>query len=401
MMRSSSKLARFLLLLGLLAMLGPALAAQRIEPDAEGPAGAEDERGERLTVGDGSPASCTEMALRHALIVAEASGGRTIRFNCGRLPVVISLSEPAAILSVGPVLLVPPDNTTINGGGVITLLGIASGVVVFVGRDTAVVLKDLSITHRGSLFPSLHNEGTLTLSSSTVSDNASGGGIVNAGTLTVDNSTISDNGLFSRGGIDNSGQLRVKASVVSGNAGFGAGGIFNSGTATVTHSMFFDNAAEGDGGIANFGMLTISHSEFSNNHGIFGDGGIGNAGTLTVKNSTFSGNLARSGGAGGIGNEGALSVTGSEFSANDGAFGGGIAHFGGTLTVENSDFSRNHALVFGGGIYNCAGAVAVHNSTITNNTAGQQGGGIYTCVGAATTLKKTSVTGNAPDDIAP
>src|SRR5262245_29312038 len=65
MMRSGSNLTRFLLLLGLLALPGLALAADLVEPDAESSAEADDDRGRPVTVGDGTPASCTEMALRH------------------------------------------------------------------------------------------------------------------------------------------------------------------------------------------------------------------------------------------------------------------------------------------------------------------------------------------------
>src|SRR5262245_47606703 len=77
----------------------------------------------RFDVGDGTPASCTEMALRHALSVAAAPGDLTIRFNCGHLPVSIILSEFAEVPNIGRVHLIPPDNTTIDGGGLITLVG--------------------------------------------------------------------------------------------------------------------------------------------------------------------------------------------------------------------------------------------------------------------------------------
>jgi hypothetical protein len=46
-----------------------------------------------IAVGNGTPASCTEMALKDALIVAETVGGATIRFKCGPDPVTIALSQ--------------------------------------------------------------------------------------------------------------------------------------------------------------------------------------------------------------------------------------------------------------------------------------------------------------------
>jgi hypothetical protein len=47
-----------------------------------------------IFVGHGTPASCTEMALKDALIIAETVGGATIRFECGKEPVTIALSGP-------------------------------------------------------------------------------------------------------------------------------------------------------------------------------------------------------------------------------------------------------------------------------------------------------------------
>ena len=112
---------------------------------------------DKIKVGDGTAASCTEAAFRFALAVAEGSGGGTIRFNCGPLPVSIVLTE----------VLIPPDHVTIDGDGLITLNGrgvdpSVFGSVVFVSRDTAVVLKDLSIIVGGSptlACPGLVNEG--------------------------------------------------------------------------------------------------------------------------------------------------------------------------------------------------------------------------------------------------
>ena len=362
-------------------------------------------QGGDIVVGDGTPASCTETALRQALAVASASGGGTIRFDCGSDPLAISLIETAEVRDIGPILIVAPDGTTIDGGGVITLAGLANGIVLFVAPETAAaVLRSVTVTHRGTLFPTVHNQGTLTITNSAVSDNRSGGGIVNDGTLTITGSTIARNGSFLRGGITNSGRLTLNDSVVSGNRGFAGGGLVNddvNADARIAGSTFLDNAAEGDGGISNSGSLSIKDSEFVNNRGIFGDGAIGNAGRLDVKHSTFGQNLARQGGAGGIGNGGTASVADSEFSMNAGGFGAAISHTGGTLTIKKSDFSGNRALISGGGIYNCAGTVDIKHSTITGNSAGQQGGGIYTCAGSTTTLKDTLVRDNTPDDFAP
>jgi len=39
------------------------------------------------------------------------------------------------------------------------------------------------------------------------------------------------------------------------------------------------------------------------------------------------------------------------------------------------------------------------NSVISKNTATAPGGGVYTCCGGITTLKKTEVSGNTPDNV--
>jgi hypothetical protein len=68
---------------------------------------------------------------------------------------------------------------------------------------------------------------------------ARGGGIWNNGTLTVTNSTVSENTADSGGGILTGGTLTVTNSTVSGNtAADVGGGIFNSGgTLTVTNTL--------------------------------------------------------------------------------------------------------------------------------------------------------------------
>jgi hypothetical protein len=66
-----------------------------------------------IKVGDGTAASCTEAALRNALILAGGERSSIIQFKCGAKPVVITV---AATLTI-------PDNTTINGNALITLDG--------------------------------------------------------------------------------------------------------------------------------------------------------------------------------------------------------------------------------------------------------------------------------------
>src|SRR5437016_779973 len=118
LMTSAERLATVLLVaFVLLALAQPARAAGTIK------------------VGDGTAASCTEDALRNALTFAGGERSSIIRFTCGVEPVTIAVT----------VTLTPPDNTTIDGGGLITLDGGNATTVLHVTRDSTVVLRQLNI----------------------------------------------------------------------------------------------------------------------------------------------------------------------------------------------------------------------------------------------------------------
>jgi hypothetical protein len=319
-MTSAARLATLLFVVFvLLALPHPALAAPPI------------------VVGNGTPGSCTETALKDAFIIAETLGGGTIRFACGPAPVTIALSQITTFPDGLSVLLVLPNNTTIDGGGLVTLDGTRTATVAFVARDSTVVLTRLSI---------INGDGK---AGGGVVGPAFAGGIENLGTLTVDRSTLSGNSTIVQGaGIQNFGTLNVRKSSFSDNSG---GGISSSGTLTVDDSTFSENSAVVAAGIGNGGQATINKSTFSGNHADFG-GAISNGGNLTVDHSTFSGNFAL-------------------------VSGGGIANVGG-LTVTHSTITQNSSGSVGGGIFNIVG----------------------TFLGSLT-LTHTSVTENTPDDIFP
>jgi len=407
-------------------------------------------RAKTIKVGNGTPASCTEFALRSALIFAVGAPGSAIQFNCGIGPVTIAV---AATLTV-------PDNTTIHGGGMITLDGQfplgTSGPILRVDRESTVTLKSLTIQRGVGCFfcqasngGGIHNEGTLTVRGCTFSGNSAtifGGGIYNEGTLTVYHSTFSGNHATSAGGaIFSQGALAVHGSSFTGNGGTLGAAISAEGTLTVQDSAFYRNGSRGatfEGGalevgrgthtISNSsitqnsadensgafavvgGALTVTDSIISENAGTFG-GAIdvrfgGTAfdvpGSLTIKNSRISGNQGVQGG--GILNESTLLIQDSIITGNVGSDGGGIYNAG-TLTVKGSTVTKNVAegsFGFGGGILNLGGLV-VQDSTITENVAGADsggifnGGGIFVNFGTLKIKGDTVVTNNTPDDIAP
>src|SRR5262249_57771320 len=110
------------------------------------------------------------------------------------------------------------------------------------------------------LFRSINQDGTVTLSNSTLSGNSTeygGGGIENHATLVISNSTFSGNSASFGGGIFNySGTLTITNSTLSGNSAGGysnifdglGGGIWNTQTLTVTNTTFSGNSALNHGG---------------------------------------------------------------------------------------------------------------------------------------------------------
>jgi predicted outer membrane repeat protein len=406
-----------------------------------------------IKVGNGTAASCTEDALRNALVLAGGERSSIVQFKCG--------AEPVTIV-VGATLTVP-DNTTINGDGLITLDGQAifgqtgNGPILRVDRESIVTIKNLNIVrggpgHSGDFSGGgIYNAGTLEVNHSTFSGSATafGGAVFNQGTLTVHDSTFANNiALNIGGGIFSQGTLSVHGSTFTGNSSAFGAAIFAEGTLTVhdsvfdghnqrrqnlglrlpaapstsldtpsgaitlglgtheiTHSTITRNRAPEVGGGINLlaGTLTVSDSIISENTAFLG-GGIyvsrlsSVAATLTIRNSTIFGNVAVDGG--GIAAAGTISIKDSTIAQNSGGRGGGILNYeGGTFAIKNSVITQNTASFLGGGIYN-AGVLTVKDSSITENVAASDGGGIYS-FGTPPKLINTFVINNTPNDIAP
>ena len=205
-------------------------------------------------------ATCTETALDAAL----ADGG-FVTFDCGPAPVTITLTREMTIWS----------DTTVDGGGLITLDGNHAVRVFTVTQGVALSIENLAIV------------------------NALGGAILNNSALRVTNSTFAGNtatallaGSF--GAIENvgpGGTLAVMDSTFTGNAG---GAIANGGSLTVTNSTFTGNTnyvvcgfrgCSGRPGSAIYsgsGTLTVINSTFTGNHPPVGIGGA------TIANSVDS-----------------------------------------------------------------------------------------------------------------
>ena len=252
-------------------------------------------------VGTGTSASCTGAAL-DACLPGGASFDGTVTFACGG----------AATITLGSRKIISAD-TTIDGGGVITISG------------------PLNTGPGGTGF-SLTSSGV---------------------TFTVENLTIANGRALVGGAINN---MR--------------------GTLIVTNSTFSGNSSPNGGAIVNgaIGTLIVTNSNFSSNHGTFGGGAILNGGTATVTNSSFSANSSSTAG-GAISNLNFLIVTNSTFSGNSVSGDGGAIANGGPLTVTNSTFSGNSATFGGGAIYGAPASVTLVNSILADSTSGGNCGG--------------------------
>jgi len=235
-----------------------------------------------------------------------------------------------------------------------------------------------------------------------------GGGIHNEGMLSVASSTVSGNEGSFGGGIYSEGPLTLMSSTVSGNqAGFGGGILsFDSG-ATLIDSTVGGNTATSGGGIYNessnpsfpqLSPLSLMGSAVTGNMANDFGGGIRNAdGEVSLDDSTVDGNNALSGG--GINNDsGTLTITRTTVSGNKASNRGGIENGPGSeLTLTNSTVSGNQSDGEAGGILNL-GQATITSSTVTNNTADADGdgngdgGGIYNS--GSTTITNTILAGN-------
>ncbi len=338
-----------------------------------------------LLVGDGTPSSCTLVALQTAVAAASDGGRNIIRFRCGPAPITI------AILADGAPAFTVPTQTTIDGEGLVSLDL----------QNTSVVFENLTVRNGGTS-PAIFVDGTLTVRHSTLSDSFTGA-FLNRGTLIVRDSTISRTSSGSNAAIQNSGALTVQRTGFFNN---GQGAIDNFGTADVVSCVFAGNTSMA-GTIVNetASSLTVKDSVFSHNGSESVGGAINNAGPLDVSDTTFFANSARIEGGAIAG--GGFTLRNSQLidniaggSSTFDSFGGGISASGDVLIDRT--FLVGNTATFGGGIAVHGNGVnfTINNSFILANKATDTGGGIYVQAGSqAPVLKRTTVTNNTPNDI--
>ena len=214
--------------------------------------------------GSADCSSASPCSLASAL--ADAGDGDTVDLAAGTYEVTaLTIATSVTLQPTAPGSSVTLDDSSSGGDG--SVLTVDAGVTAAVSGVTITggfgTIPENAGTAAGG---GINNNGTLTLTDSTISDNtagekaSTGGGIYNDGTLTVTDSTISDN-------------------TASGFTAEG-GGIFNDdGTLTVTDSTISDNTASGFSG------------DPSQGGGIYNQGG-----TVTVGATIIAGNTATTGG---------------------------------------------------------------------------------------------------------
>jgi len=220
-----------------------------------------------------------------------------------------------------------------------------------------------------------------------------GGGIFNnTGNITLANITFQNNRAYNNGGgmYNASGSNTILSNVTFNEnkaQSKDGGGMYNdwSSNSTLSNVTFNNNSAYWRGGGMSNGPynslitdsnVVLNNVIFNGNSAYFGGGFSSSRGSLTLTNVTFSNNLAYYM-CGGL-EDGSIFSTLTNVNFNDNIAnntdGGGMCKMGGSSTLTNVTFTRNHGDI-GGGILNSNSSPVFSNVTFNDNT-GQIGGGM-------------------------
>jgi parallel beta-helix repeat protein len=333
---------------------------------------------DRGVVGDGTPGSCTEEALR-----AAATAGGTITFDCGAEPATITVTET----------IVFTEESVLDGGGLVTLSGGGSARILYLDSGYDQTTPRLTVQRLGFRDGNSPDDGD---------DTAVGGGAIyrDGGSLTVIDCDFQGN------------QAPATGQDVAGGAIYGFGG----GETVISGSTFTGNSASDGGAVGSLnGDLTIINSTFTDNAATGTDGNPGNGGcggaiymdggdeVTTFCGVTIADNTAGAiaGGVFRVSNsdDGTMTIERSVVSGNrvtpmDDGNAGGLYLQGLALTISASTIARNEAH-FNGGIWISGREANLTNVTIAENTAfGSNGGGIWLANDPTGTMLNCTVANN-------
>ncbi len=185
-----------------------------------------------------------------------------------------------------------------SGGAIDVAAGSLTGTSLMLQTNSA--LSGGAIAIADSAHATISSNSNITSNSSTGSG-LSGGGILNNGTLTVSDSTIAQNiAVGNGGGIESTGTLTLEGSTLADNLAFAGGALdTNAGTASLTNTTIAGNtASSGSGGINNTsGDVTTVNTTIAYNVNTAGGGGgiVTSAGSVTLYNTIVDSNTASGG----------------------------------------------------------------------------------------------------------
>jgi predicted outer membrane repeat protein len=337
--------------------------------------------------------AANDCSLRGAILAANANpGADTITLPAGTyLLTQVGTGDDGGDLDVNGDLTINGDASDPTSTPIID--GAATGEnVLSVNVGITVALNDLTITGGQA--------GT-------------GAGILNYADLTLNNVIVDDNHAsgfsdFGGGIATQIGSLTLLSSTVSNNTSDTGGGglVVFSGSVTISSSTFTDNAATGTslgGAIWQFnGTVEInSASQIVSNQAFDGGGIYVDSGTLTINDSSVDQNQATSSGGGiYINTPGDVTLNNTDVTRNDstgsGAIGGGITNYG-SLEMHGGRIALNSAASSGGGLWMYPFSTAdIYDASINDNHTTEDpsnGGGIYNSDGLAL-LQGSTVEGN-------
>lgn len=362
-----------------------------------------------VTVGNGTPGSCTQKALRDKVKAVNAANGGEITFNCGANPHTIRVSAQFVFDKTGSYTLDGGGLITLDGQGQTRLLYTASGkninltvqnITLINGRAASDPAGERAANQGGALYSGFRN--TLTVRNVTFRDNFAraerhpyhGGGalaIDTTSTVLIEDSTFINNRSPNGGAINNLLSVltirrsRFTANVSTSPSPGGGGAVYNdAGKLTIVDTIINGNrAANLGGGIFTWahnvngeysGETVINRSVLANNFAEHG-GGLWKGGhyVLRLLNSSVTGNRAQTRGAG-------ISGTGP----------------GPNFIINNSTIAHNSVLRTGSaaGVFSANNSSTITNSTIAYNTVPNDASSVGAAIHGNVTIARSIIAYN-------
>jgi predicted outer membrane repeat protein len=203
-------------------------------------------------------------------------------------------------------------------------------------------------------------------------------------TVNLRNTTCSNNWAVDTGGVLNvnkGSKIVIEGSTLNNNLAKKGGGVIFADqevSITINDSSLVNNSAEIGGTVQGEGSnITISHSTFHSNSAKIGVLNLFKSSCM-ITCSYFVRNSATKNGGTTIIDRGTLSVYNSVFVDNTATLGGVIYAINATVSVSNSSYSGNRAIINGGGIYLLfQNNLTTRHTTFNRNVAGNDGGAIF------------------------